>query len=103
MTAPTLGFMPTEPIFVGERFIRMLFYIAPRNPGDPQTIVGTFTLMPGEDNIVLDAIKGDKGDKGDPSPFWRPEWNSTVSRVEDLPPASGPGRSGPAMRAAPGT
>ncbi|WP_234785302.1 hypothetical protein [Mycolicibacterium mucogenicum] len=95
MTAPTLGFMPTEPIFVGERFIRMLFYIAPRNPGDPQTIVGTFTLMPGEDNIVLDAIKGDKGDKGDPSPFWRPEWNSTVSRVEDLPPASGPGALGP--------
>ena len=53
------------------------------------------TLMPGEDNIVLDAIKGDKGDKGDPAPFWRPEWNSTVTTVGDLPPASGPGALGP--------
>ncbi|GJJ24095.1 hypothetical protein [Mycolicibacterium mageritense] len=95
MTAPTLGIIPTEPLFVGERFIRVLFYIAPRNPGDPQTIVGTFTLMPGEDNIVLDAIKGEKGDKGDPAPFWRPEWNSTVSVVGDLPPSSGPGALGP--------
>ncbi|QEA10788.1 minor tail protein [Mycobacterium phage Weirdo19] len=85
-----MGMIPTEPLFVGERFIRVLFYIAPRNPGDPQTIVGTFTLMPGEDNIVLDAIKGDKGDKGDPAPFWRPEWNSTITRIVDLPPASGP-------------
>ncbi len=95
MTAPTLSVIPTEPLFVGERFIRVLFYIAPRNPGDPQTIVGTFTLMPGEDNIVLDAIKGDKGDKGDPAPFWRPEWNSTVTTVGDLPPSSGPGALGP--------
>jgi hypothetical protein len=92
VTAPTLGFMPTEPLFVGERFLRVLFYIAPRNPGDPQTIIGTFTLMPGEDNIVLDAIKGDKGDQGDPAPFWRPEWNSTVTLVGDLPPSTGPGR-----------
>lgn len=92
MTAPTLGFIPTEPLFVGERFIRVLFYIAPRNPGDPQTIVGTFTLMPGEDNIVLDAIKGEKGDKGDPAPFWRPEWNSTISNKADLPPSNGPGK-----------
>ncbi|MCG5431246.1 hypothetical protein LV457_02940 [Mycobacterium sp. MYCO198283] len=90
MTAPTLGMIPTEPLFVGERFVRLLFYIAPRNPGDPQTIVGTLTLMPGEDNIVLDAIKGDKGDKGDPAPFWRPEWNSTITLVADLPPSSGP-------------
>lgn len=94
MTAPTLGMIPTEPLFVGERFIRVLFYIAPRNPGDPQTIVGTFTLMPGEDNIVLDAIKGDKGDKGDPAPFWRPEWNSTITLVGDLPPGNGPGALG---------
>ncbi|ORA24946.1 hypothetical protein BST13_33470 [Mycobacterium aquaticum] len=91
-----MGIIPTEPLFVGERFIRVLFYIAPRNPGDPQTIVGTFTLMPGEDNIVLDAIKGDKGDKGDPAPFWRPEWNSTITSDVDLPPASGPGALGPA-------
>lgn len=84
MTA-AMSIIPTEPLFVGERFIRVLFYIAPRNPGDPQTIVGTLTLMPGEENIVLDAIKGDKGDKGDPAPFWRPEWNSTITLVGDLP------------------
>jgi hypothetical protein len=89
MTAPTMSIIPTEPLFVGERFIRVLFYIAPRNPGDPQTIIGTLTLMPGEENIVLDAIKGDKGDKGDPAPFWRPEWNSTITSVNDLPPTSG--------------
>lgn len=81
----TSSMIPTEPIYVGERFLRILFYIAPRNPGDPQTIIGTFTLMPGEDNIVLDAIKGDKGDKGDPSPFWRPQWDSTITLVSDLP------------------
>lgn len=85
MTASTVSFIPTEPLFVGERFIRVLFYIAPRNPGDPQTIVGTLTLMPGEENIVLDAIKGDKGDQGDPAPFWRPEWNSTITTIGDLP------------------
>lgn len=88
MSAPTMSIIPTEPLFVGERFIRVLFYIAPRNPGDPQTIVGTFTLMPGEENIVLDAIKGDKGDKGDSAPFWRPEWNSTINAVGDLPSAA---------------
>lgn len=85
MTAPTSSIIPTEPLFLGERFVRLLFYIAPRNPGDPQYIVGTLTLMPGEENIVLDAIKGDKGDKGDPSPFWRPEWNSTITDPADLP------------------
>lgn len=89
MTAPTaMSIIPTEPLFLGERFVRLLFYIAPRNPGDPQYIVGTITLMPGEENIVLDAIKGDKGDKGDTAPFWRPEWNSTISDPADLPPAA---------------
>lgn len=94
MSAPTMGVIPTEPLFVGERFIRVLFYIAPRNPGDPQTIIGTLTLMPGEENIVLDAIKGDKGDKGDMAPFWRPEWNSTINQVGDLPTGLGDSDAG---------
>lgn len=81
----TSSVIPTEPMFLGERVVRVLFYAAVRNPGDPQTIIGTFTLMPGEDNIVLDAIKGDKGDRGDPAPFWRPQWGSTISNVIDLP------------------
>lgn len=85
MTAPNTSIIPTEPLFIGERFVRMLFYIAPRNPGDPLYIVGTITLLPGEENIVLDAIKGEKGDKGDPSPFWRPEWNSTITHPSQLP------------------
>ncbi|WP_100454698.1 hypothetical protein [Mycobacteroides abscessus] len=81
----TSALIPTEPIFLGERVIRTLFYAVPRNPGDPQTIIGTFTLMPGEDNIVLDAIKGEKGDRGDMSPFWRPQWGSTINLPVDLP------------------
>jgi hypothetical protein len=93
MSSP-ISIIPTEPLFVGERFIRVLFYIAPRNPGDPQTIIGTLTLMPGEENIVLDAIKGEKGDKGDPAPFWRPEWNSTITIVDDLPTGLGDADAG---------
>lgn len=76
--------VPTEPIFAGEKFVHMKFYFAPRNPGDPTTIIGTITLMPGEDNIVLDAIIGPKGDPGPPAPFWRPEWTSTITAVSDL-------------------
>jgi hypothetical protein len=85
VTITTSTITTGEPIFLGERVVRVLFYAAVRNPGDPQTIIGTFTLMPGEDNIVLDAIKGDKGDKGDPAPFWRPQWGSTIALVSDLP------------------
>ena len=57
--------IPTEPLFIGSRYVQIKFYAAPRNPGDPATIVGTLTLMPDENVLVLDALKGDKGDKGD--------------------------------------
>lgn len=76
--------VPTEPLFLGSRYVQIKFYAAPRNPGDPSTIVGTLTLMPDENVLVLDALKGDKGDKGDPSPFWRPEWQSTITNPADL-------------------
>lgn len=76
--------VPTEPIFAGEKFVHMKFYFAPRNPGDPTTVIGTITLMPGEDNIVLDAIIGPQGDPGPPSPFWQPQWDSTITDPADL-------------------
>ncbi|WP_431231537.1 hypothetical protein ACQ856_18415 [Mycolicibacterium psychrotolerans] len=76
--------IPTEPLFIGSRYVQIKFYAAPRNPGDPATIVGTLTLMPDENVLVLDALKGDKGDKGEPAPFWRPEWDSTITNPADL-------------------
>lgn len=76
--------IPTEPLFIGSRYVQIKFYAAVRNPGDPATIVGTLTLMPDENVLVLDALKGDKGEKGDPAPFWRPEWQSTITNPADL-------------------
>lgn len=74
----------TEPLFAGERFVHMKFYFAPRNPGDPTTILGTITLMPDEENIVLDAIVGPQGNPGQPAPFWNPQWDSTITDPSDL-------------------
>lgn len=76
--------IPTEPLFIGSRYVQVKFYAAPRNPGDPATIVGTLTLMPDENVLVLDALKGDKGDRGEPAPFWRPEWQNTITNPADL-------------------
>lgn len=76
--------VPTEPLYIGSRYVQVKFYAAPRNPGDPATIVGTLTLMPDENVLVLDALKGPPGDKGDPAPFWRPEWQSTITNPADL-------------------
>jgi len=76
--------IPTEPLFIGSRYVQIKFYAAPRNPGDPATIVGTLTLMPDENVLVLDALKGDKGDTGQSAPFWRPEWNNTITNPADL-------------------
>jgi hypothetical protein len=76
--------IPTEPLFIGSRYVQVKFYAAPRNPGDPSTIVGTLTLMPDENVLVLDALKGDKGERGEPAPFWRPEWQSTIVDPADL-------------------
>lgn len=76
--------IPTEPLFLGARYVQIKFYAAPRNPGDPSTIVGTLTLMPDENVLVLDAIRGDQGIQGEPAPFWRPEWGSTITNPTDL-------------------
>lgn len=76
--------IPAQPLYLGARYVQMKFYAAPRSPGDPSTIIGTLTLMPDEDVLVLDALKGDKGDQGDPAPFWQPQWDSTITNVVDL-------------------
>lgn len=76
--------IPTEPLFIGARYVQIKFYAAPRNPGDPATIVGTLTLMPDENVLVLDALRGDPGPPGAPAPFWRPEWQSTITNPADL-------------------
>lgn len=76
--------IPTEPLFLGSRYVQVKFYAAPRNPGDPATIVGTLTLMPDENVLVLDAIRGDVGPQGPVSPFWRPQWQSTITDPADL-------------------
>lgn len=87
MTAPATnnGVIPTEPLAIGGRYVYLKFYAMPRNPGDPQMIAGTLTLMPDEAALTLDALIGPKGDKGNTSPFWRPEWSSTITDPADLP------------------
>lgn len=73
-----------EPLYIGSRYVQIKFYAAARNPGDPSTIVGTLTLMPDENVLVLDALRGERGPRGIPAPFWRPEWQSTITNPADL-------------------
>lgn len=77
--------IPLEPIYIGTRFVNIKFYAMPRNPGDPQMIAGTLTLMPDESALTLDALIGPQGPRGLPAPFWRPEWQSTITNPADLP------------------
>lgn len=77
--------IPLEPIYLGTRFVNIKFYAMPRNPGDPQMIAGTLTLMPDESALTLDALIGPQGPRGLPAPFWRPEWQSTITNPADLP------------------
>lgn len=77
--------IPTEPIYLGDRYVSIKFYAMPRNPGDPQMIAGTLTLMPDEAALTLDALIGPRGPRGTPAPFWRPEWQSTITNQADLP------------------
>lgn len=74
-----------EPVPIGGRYCYIKFYAMPRNPGDPQMIAGTLTLMPDEAALTLDALIGPTGPRGLPAPFWRPEWQSTITNPADLP------------------
>lgn len=86
--------IPVEPIYIGSRFVNIKFYAMPRNPGDPQMIAGTLTLMPDEAALTLDALMGPQGPRGLPAPFWRPEWASTITNPVDLPDGLGEADSG---------
>lgn len=86
--------IPVEPIYIGNRFVQIKFYAMPRNPGDPQMIAGTLTLMPDEAALTLDALIGPQGPRGLTSPFWRPEWQSTITNPADLPDTLGEADSG---------
>jgi hypothetical protein len=57
----------------------------PRNPGDPQTVAGTFTITPDESVLSLDMLVGPQGPAGTPSPIIRPEWDSSINDPGDLP------------------
>lgn len=74
-----------EPIKIGNRDVRLGFWGMPRNPGDPQRTNGTFTLIDGEGDVVLDVFMGPKGDPGEPMPPWDVEWDSTITNIGDLP------------------
>ncbi|MGV0793012.1 phage tail protein [Mycolicibacterium sp. XJ1819] len=74
-----------EPFKIGDRDVRLGFWGMPRNPDDPRRVNGTFTLIDGEGDVVLDVFIGPKGDPGEPMPPWRIEWDSTVDNIGDLP------------------
>lgn len=77
--------IPTEPLYIGGKHVYVKFFGMPRNPGDPQTVAGTFTVTPDESLLVLDALIGPKGEPGQPAPIIRPEWGSTITDIADLP------------------
>lgn len=81
MTFPLTG----EPFKIGDRDVRLGFWGMPRNPDDPRRTTGTFTLIDGEGDVVLDVFIGPKGDPGEPMAPWRIQWDSTVSNIGDLP------------------
>lgn len=77
--------IPTEPLYIGGKHVFVKFFGMPRNPGDPQTVAGTFTVTPDESLLVLDALIGPQGNDGQPAPIIRPEWGSTITDPADLP------------------
>lgn len=74
-----------EPVHIGDADVRLGFWGMPRNADDPRRVAGTFTLINGEGDLVLDVFIGPKGDPGEPMPPWRIEWDSTVENIGDLP------------------
>lgn len=74
-----------EPIYIGGQAVFVKFFAMQRNPGDPSRIEGTFTLMAGEGTLTLDALVGPKGDPGEAAPIMRPQYDSPVDDVGDLP------------------
>lgn len=74
-----------QPFKIGDRTVRLGFWGMPRQPDDPRRVAGTFTLIDGEGDVVLDAFIGPKGDPGEDMPPWTIEWDSTITDPGDLP------------------
>jgi hypothetical protein len=74
-----------EPIYIGGQAVFVKFYTYQRNPGEPTRIEGTFTLMAGEGTLTLDALVGPRGLPGVPAPIMRPQYDSPITDVDDLP------------------
>lgn len=76
-----------EPIYIGGQLVRLRFWGIPRNPGEPQRIEGTMTLVGGEGELTLDALQGAQGPPGQASPIIRVQWDQLgiVTSEADLP------------------
>ncbi|AXH47245.1 minor tail protein [Gordonia phage DelRio] len=79
-----MAVLPDEPLYIGDRTVRMRFYAIPRTPGDPQTVVGTLTLEDSEGVLTLDALQGAPGDRGTAAPIIRPQWGHGYSSAAGL-------------------
>lgn len=74
-----------EPIYIGGQAVYVKFFAMQRNPGDPSRIEGTFTLMGGEGVLSLDGLVGPPGRPGEAAPIMRPQYDSPITDVDDLP------------------
>lgn len=74
-----------DPLKIGDRTVRLGFWGQRRQQGDPRTTVGTFTLVDGEGDVVLDVFEGPKGDPGVNAPIFDWQYDSTITNVGDLP------------------
>ena len=83
MTTPQLYNL--EPIYIGGQPVYVKFFAMMRNPGDPSRIEGTFTLMAGEGTLTLDGLVGPPGPPGAAAPIMRPQYDSPITSVDDLP------------------
>ncbi|MCV7358471.1 phage tail protein [Mycolicibacterium fluoranthenivorans] len=74
-----------EPTFIGNADVRLGFWGMPRQAGDPRRVGGTFTVVNGEGELLLDVFIGPKGDPGEPMPVMDVQWDSSVATIGDLP------------------
>lgn len=74
-----------DPLKIGDRDVRLGFWGQPRQQGDPRIINGTFTLIDGQGDVVLDVFEGPPGQPGVNAPIFRWQYDSTITNVGDLP------------------
>ena len=88
MTSPIL---PGSMIYIGDKVVRTRMYAMARRPGDPQSIVGTFTIEDTDGVLTLDALQGPQGIPGIPSPIILPQWGHGYSTATQMKAAEHPG------------